>query len=41
MDNKFGKTSKLVIKAGVKNNQTVLEDAFFTAPFKIMHPFYE
>lgn len=40
MENKFGKTSKLVIKAGVKNNQTVLQDVFFTAPFKIMHPFY-
>ncbi len=41
MENKFGKTSKLMIKAGVKNHQTVLQDVFFTAPFKIMHPFYE
>lgn len=41
MENKFGKTSKLLIKAGVKNNKTVLQDVFFTAPFKIMHPFYE
>ena len=41
MENQFGKTSKLMIKAGVKNNQTVLQDVFFTAPFKIMHPFYQ
>jgi len=41
MNNKFGKTSKLMIKAGFKNDQTVLEDVFFTAPFKIMKPFYE
>lgn len=41
MTNKFGKTSKLMIKAGLKNEQTILEDVFFTAPFKIMKPFYE
>lgn len=41
MTNKFGKTSKLMIQAGFKNNQTVLEDAYFTAPFKVMKPFYE
>lgn len=41
MENQFGKTSKLMIKASVKNNQTVLQDVFFTAPFKIMHPFYQ
>ena len=41
MSNKFGKTSKLMIQAGFKNHQTVLEDASFTAPFKIMKPFYE
>ena len=40
MRNHFGKTSKLFLKAGLKNNQTVLKDASFTAPFKIMHPFY-
>ena len=41
MNNKFGKTSKLMIKAGLKEHQTVLEDVSFTAPFKIMKPFYE
>lgn len=41
MINKFGKTSKLMIKARFNNEQTVLEDVSFTAPFKIMKPFYE
>lgn len=41
MSNKFGKTSKLMIEAGFKNDKTILEDVFFTAPFKIMKPFYE
>ena len=41
MVNKFGKTSKLMIKARFNNEKTVLEDVAFTAPFKIMKPFYE
>lgn len=41
MNNNFGKTSKLMLTAGVKNNLTVLQDAYYSAPFKIMHPFYE
>ena len=40
MENKYGKTSKLMIKASVKKDRTILSDASFTAPFKIMHPFY-
>lgn len=40
MNNKFGKTSKLMLQACVKNNKTILKDAYFTAPFKVMHPFY-
>lgn len=40
MENKFGKTSKLMVKASVKKDRTILSDASFTAPFKIMHPFY-
>jgi urease accessory protein len=39
--NQFGKTSKLYLTAGVKNGKTILEDVYFTAPFKIMNPFYE
>lgn len=30
-----------MLVAGMKNNLTVLEDAYYSAPFKIMHPFYE
>ena len=41
MSNNFGKTSKLMLLAGLKNNLTILEDAYYSAPFKIMHPFYE
>lgn len=40
MRNSFGKTSHLYLKATLKNEQTILEDVSFTAPFKIMHPFY-
>ncbi|MCD8013171.1 MAG: urease accessory protein UreD [Lachnospiraceae bacterium] len=41
MENKFGKLSKLHLIAGVKDGRTVIEDLSFTAPFKIMRPFYE
>ena len=41
MENKFGKLSKLAVKAGFNGEKTVLKDVAFTAPFKIMHPFYE
>jgi len=40
MDNKFGKTSKLDITTGRVNGKTVLENCFFSAPLKIMDPFY-
>lgn len=35
----FGKDSELLIKAVLKDGQTVLEDAYFTAPFKVAKPF--
>lgn len=41
MENKFGKVSHLRLSAGLKNEKTILKDVSFTAPFKIMHPFYE
>lgn len=41
MENKFGKTSRLELCAGLKNEKTILKDVAFTAPFKIMHPFHE
>lgn len=41
MENQFGKVSKLNLTAAYKDGKTILEDVFFTAPFKIMRPFYE
>ena len=41
MENKFGKVSKLHLVAACKNGKTILEDVSFTAPFKIMRPYYE
>ena len=39
--NKFGKVSRLQLVAALKNDRTILQDVSFTAPFKIMRPFYE
>ena len=41
MNNQFGKLSKLHIRTAYREEKTILEDVSFTAPFKIMHPFYE
>lgn len=41
MENQFGKISKLNLEAEYKDGRTVLSDVSFTAPFKIMRPFYE
>mgnify|MGYP002423958373 FL=1 len=41
MNNQFGKLSKLHIRTACREGKTILEDVSFTAPFKIMHPFYE
>ncbi|MCD8015305.1 MAG: urease accessory protein UreD [Lachnospiraceae bacterium] len=41
MENKFGKLSKLHLTAAKKDGRTIIEDLSFTAPFKIMRPFYE
>ena len=41
MENQFGKTSRLCLEAAQKDGKTILKEVFFTAPFKIMHPFYE
>lgn len=38
--NSFGKTSVLRISSIEKNNKTILDSIYFTAPFKIMSPFY-
>lgn len=41
MHNPFTKTSQLHITAAYKDGRTILEDCSFSAPFKIMVPFYE
>lgn len=41
MENKFGKVSKLHLEAVKKDNKTILTDISFTAPLKVMRPFYE
>ena len=41
MENQFGKVSKLNMTAAYKDGRTILSDVSFTAPFKIMRPFYE
>lgn len=40
MANNFGKESLLFIKTKLSNNKTIIEDSYFTAPFKIAKPFY-
>lgn len=39
MENKFGRTSKLTLKTREKEGKTILDDVYFTSPFKIMNPF--
>lgn len=39
MTNQFGKLSRMCITAAQRNGKTVLADASFTAPYKLMHPF--
>ncbi len=41
MENQFGKLSQLHLTAELRDGKTILADKFFTAPFKIMFPFYE
>jgi len=37
-ENSYGNTSELLLKFSCQQQQTILEDAYFTAPFKIMQP---
>ena len=39
MENKFGKTSVVKISSLLKDKKAILDDIYFTAPFKIMKPF--
>jgi urease accessory protein len=40
-ENQFGKLSEFYLTAAYRDGRTVMEDVSFTAPFKVMHPFYE
>ncbi len=40
MVNVFGNESVLYVKTGFSNNRTIIEDSYFTAPYKIAKPFY-
>ena len=37
--NQFGKVSEVRLRAGACGGKTILEDVYFTAPYKIMKPF--
>ena len=39
-ENKFGKTSEVRLETELRDGKAVLSDVFFTAPFKVMLPFY-
>lgn len=41
MENKFGKTSQIRLSTKLKDGKAILEDVYFTAPFKIIAPFYK
>ncbi len=41
MENKYGALSKLMLDIAYKDGTTILNDVYFTPPFKIMKPFYE
>lgn len=41
MENQFGKVSQLHLTAAPRDGKTIIEDMSFTAPFKVMRPFYE
>ncbi|QAA34346.1 urease accessory protein UreD [Clostridium manihotivorum] len=41
MNNNYYKDSHINIETSVKKDKTVLERSYFTAPFKIISPFYE
>ena len=38
-ENKFGKVSQMKLSASVKDGKTILDDVYFTAPYKMMKPF--
>ena len=41
MSNKYAETSKVKISTLNKNGKTILDDVYFTSPFKVAPPFYK
>lgn len=41
MENVFSKVSKVNLTTTLKNEKVILDDVYFTAPFKVMTPFYK
>ena len=41
MSNKYAEISKVKISTLNKNGKTILDDVYFTSPFKVAPPFYK
>ena len=41
MSNKYAEISKVKIRTLNKNGKTILDDVYFTSPFKVAPPFYK
>ena len=39
-ENKFGKKSQVRLETELRDGKVILSDVYFTAPFKVMLPFY-
>ena len=39
-ENKFGRISEVKLETEYRDGKVILSDLYFTAPFKIMQPFY-
>ncbi|MGN0355652.1 MAG: urease accessory protein UreD [Muricoprocola sp.] len=40
MENKFGRVSEVRLETELREDKVILSDVYFTAPFKVMQPFY-
>lgn len=40
MENKFGRVSEVKLETAFRDGKVILNDVYFTAPFKVMQPFY-
>ena len=41
MSNKYAEISRVKIRTLNKNGKTILDDVYFTSPFKVAPPFYK